>query len=1263
MTAFQDLDRELLQKLLLGELPSAEVERLAAQYADDDRLAELGESLVAHDETLDELLHNHETALDVAGERLVERLLVRLRPKLARTSERDATEAYQPEAGTEPRSLEMTVALPGRLEYYQPIKVLGQGGMGTVYLAEDTRLGRNVAIKTLRYELAINPQAKERFLREARSAAMLEHDNIVPIYSVGEADGTPFLAMPLLKGEPLNALIEQTNGPLPISTVIGVAREVASGLAVAHERGLIHRDIKPGNVWLEAPTGRAKILDFGLAKAAEVVDAGTAESNLTASGAIVGTPAYMAPEQANGDPVDGRADLFSLGCILYEMLSGQRAFSGPTTFSILMNLASQTPTAPDRLSALCPPALSQLVMQLLEKDPAKRPASAAKFIEALDHLDLSATSVPTNEPPTRLSQPAAQAVGWAARASLLTQTRPSRLRSGAAVFAAMGLLVCIGAAILFGGQIVRVITNTGELVVRIDDPSVEVRIIQNGLVVRDKTGDREFELSAVDGMIEVLEKNGVKLTTKKFQLTRGGNATISVTAPELAVARKEVGHTQVAANKVEPAPIASPPALPLADKADPFVLVHAGGKSREEFGSLDGALGALTDGDVIEVYGNGPFTLGIVKVQTKGLRIKAGKGYRPQFVLSKKSSGHYHWFEIDNAVLDIEGCDFRCGTSVVFSFMAGTGPVWEFRNCRLLGATVGFINYQGPHLRFIDCLISGFNPNGSEGFGPHGVASHLEMKNTIVRSAGYHYLNPPCNEGAKGSWQVDLQHNTMLVSGGLIMTMRRKEHGKTQVAATGNLLQVSGVSQNQVLKEMGGWLGRNNLYVGRQVLSTLAKGAKEPRPGLAAWAEFWGADEQGGLEADWAHFAWDEVRRKGQDPQGVIQALTPVTTELILQHGPALQNLGPQWDLAGPGEAYVRALAATGKTISKDQLRPAPADDGPFVVLRNDQLVRGYADLKDAVAAAGNADVVEIRTDEPIGRFVVTGDQKRLLTIRAAPGYRPVIDGGFDFASKNLTLIIEGLHFRKGPLGAGLGGSSTEFAIQNSIARLANCSFSSDTDFYGARVPRNGINGPKFETADGKVGEIVNCLIPGIVATTLPKGGKLVIRNSVVGQVSFNMSSSGRRDLELERSVVWNPVSDYGAIQTNTSDPQKIKAELVVSARHTLFETGLRFISLNGGVDLTGWTGVGNVYRVGHRTWAAQDGWPGTIGLADWQLRWKSDKDSIEADPVDYVPQQWRLLPSGPGYQAGPNGQDLGADVSRIAIINHPTTRSKVEND
>lgn len=1248
MAASRDFDQDIMQKLLLGELPSADVERLAAKYADDERLSKVAESLTGQHETLVDLLHNHETQVDVDGELLVARLLVRLKPDLSGKLEDSPAAGFQNEAGIERNSVGLPINLPGWLEFYRPLKVLGQGGMGTVYLAEDTRLGRNVAIKTLRPELAVNAQAKERFLREARSAAMLEHDNIVPIYSVGEADGTPFLAMPVLRGESLSTLIQRTNGPLPVSTAVRLAREVALGLAAAHERGLIHRDIKPANIWLEAPSGRVKILDFGLAKAAEVANSSDVQSALTATGAIVGTPAYMAPEQANGDLVDGRADLFSLGCVLYEMLSGQRAFSGSTTFSILMSLANQTPIAPDIYSPQCPPALSRLVMQLLEKDPAKRPPSAAAVVQALDHLDGLSCVAPTEVLPAPLPRPTAQAVGWAARASLIAQTRPQSLRSEIAAIVATCLLACMGVAIVFGGQIVRVITNTGELLIDIDDRTVEVRIIQNGLIVKEKTTNREFELTAVDGQVEVLEKNGIKLTTKRFQLTRGGTATITVTVPEIVAAREASRTTQLAANDLKQELIASV----LADKANPFVLIHPNGEGREEFGSLEGALGALNDGDMIEVHGNGPFTLGSILLRGKDLRLRAATGYRPQLVMSKHLSTYY-WFEIDKGDVDIEGCDLRCGNGMVCQCFRGTGESWTFRNCRLLGSDVGMMSYEGSQLRFIDCLISGFAAPGYEGFGPGTGNCHLEMINSIVRNQGYQMLQVRSDPDAKGTWTVNLQHNTLYVKGGLILQMGRKKYAQTRVAASANLMNVLGVANNAVLKEIGGWQGRDNLYVGRQALMTVLEEVKDPVAGLKAWAEFWGADEERGHEAEWAHYAWDEVRRQGSDPQRAIQVLSPIAASLASQHGPAFQELGPDWALVGPGDAYVCALEAAGKLVALDQLRPAPLADGPFVLIHADKVVRGFAKIGDAVAAAVSGDVIEIRTDDPFGRCPLQGDQPRQLTIRAAPGYRPVAEDGFDFASKNLSLVIEGLHFSKFPLGAGLGGDSTEAAVQNSIARVANCSFTSQSDFvrFAGRLSRNGINGPRFESADGKPGEIVNCLIPGMVSMTLPANGKLLVKNSVVSQIQILAATSGARALELERCIVWNPCGDTTSIEFKATNPQKVKSEIVVSARHTLFESGARFIFSHEGTRVTRWTGAGNVYRVGHRVWLTEPAKPGAIGLADWKRLWNSDADSIEADPVDYAPQQWKLLPGSPGYRAGPDGQDLGADISRIATI------------
>ena len=254
--------------------------------------------------------------------------------------------------------------------------------MGAVYLAEDTRLHRKVAIKTMRPELAANKSNRERFVREARAAAAVEHDNIVPILHIGEApDGTPFIAMPFLQGEMLDSRLKRQ----PVATLgllVKVAREVADGLAAAHAKGLIHRDIKPGNIWIEGDLTskeagqqirRCKILDFGLARSV-----GNEDAQLTASGAILGTPAYMAPEQARGERVDHRADLFSLGVMLYRMATGTMPFKGPTAMAVLIALTTETPPPVRTLAPNLPPALTELIDRLMCKDPAAPPQSAAE---------------------------------------------------------------------------------------------------------------------------------------------------------------------------------------------------------------------------------------------------------------------------------------------------------------------------------------------------------------------------------------------------------------------------------------------------------------------------------------------------------------------------------------------------------------------------------------------------------------------------------------------------------------------------------------------------------------------------------------------------------------------------------------------------------------------------------------------------------------------------------------------------------------------
>lgn len=268
----------------------------------------------------------------------------------------------------------------GTFGRYRVLKKLGQGGMGAVYLGYDPKLERKVALKVMLPQFAASDDARRRFLREARTAAMVRSDHVVTIIDVDEERGIPFIAMQYLLGHPLDQYLK-TKGELPLAQALRVAREAALGLAAAHELGLIHRDVKPGNVWLEAPKGRVKLLDFGLARVEND------DTHLTNTGAVMGTPAYMSPEQARGEHVDHRTDLFSLGVMLYRLSTGKMPFRGATTMAVLTSLAVDTPTPARQLKPELPAPLEAVINKLLAKNPAERFQTAMEVVVALREIE------------------------------------------------------------------------------------------------------------------------------------------------------------------------------------------------------------------------------------------------------------------------------------------------------------------------------------------------------------------------------------------------------------------------------------------------------------------------------------------------------------------------------------------------------------------------------------------------------------------------------------------------------------------------------------------------------------------------------------------------------------------------------------------------------------------------------------------------------------------------------------------------------------
>ena len=321
---------------------------------------------------------------------------------------------------------------PERIGPYEIRGRLGAGGMGVVYLGWDPRLDRSVAVKTLRSERVQDIDARDRFLKEARAVAAVSHPNVTQIHDIGEQDGSIWFAMEYLEGIALDRMLAE-QGPLTAERAVDFVRQAARGLEAAAERGIIHRDIKPGNLVLSAD-GKLKVTDFGLAKHT------AADTDVTSSTVFIGTPDYIAPERAAGDPVDLRSDIYSLGATFYELVTGQPPFSGPNPVAVISkHLRDSVPPPREIRSGLSYP-LNLLILRMLSKDPARRPQDYGQLVRQLDRLPVETTKVESvaaavaAAPPARRSRAGLIAAGVAV--ALVAVVIVSRFTGSAADVAA-----------------------------------------------------------------------------------------------------------------------------------------------------------------------------------------------------------------------------------------------------------------------------------------------------------------------------------------------------------------------------------------------------------------------------------------------------------------------------------------------------------------------------------------------------------------------------------------------------------------------------------------------------------------------------------------------------------------------------------------------------------------------------------------------------------------------------------------------------------
>ncbi|GAA4420918.1 serine/threonine-protein kinase [Bremerella cremea] len=392
----------------------------------------------------------------------------------------------------------------GRFGRYEILEVLGRGGTGIVMRGYDPSLDRHSAIKVLSPELAASAAARKRFSREAKSAAAVVHEHVVPIQTVDEENGLPYLVMPVLEGRSLESRVRK-NGPLEVREVLRIGKQVASGLAAAHAQGLIHRDVKPANILLNHGVERVVITDFGLARAAD-------DASMTQSGTLVGTPQYMSPEQARGESLDGRSDLFSLGSVLYFMCTGHSPFRADTTMGVLTRITTASPRPLTEHNPDIPDWLDQIVRKLLSRDPEER------YGTALEVESLLGQWLAHLQDPTRVPRPA--------------EPKPTNFGNGNSritrwVAAGFGAF-----ALMLAGILITLETGKGTLTIESFAEDVAVRIKKGDETYRRLTvtkGENNVRLAAGKYELEIEGKvDGFTLEDGEVTLTRGDEKIVRI---------------------------------------------------------------------------------------------------------------------------------------------------------------------------------------------------------------------------------------------------------------------------------------------------------------------------------------------------------------------------------------------------------------------------------------------------------------------------------------------------------------------------------------------------------------------------------------------------------------------------------------------------------------------------------------------------------------------------------------------------------------
>jgi serine/threonine protein kinase len=858
-----------------GNCPSLDELRAILDAADPVREARLA----AHLESCDPCRANLEV---LAGEEVVSRSNLRILnvpdsidgPSLSRIvsqSERpiDAMETrFEPSspASVQPFLLETSddPESMGRLGRFQVVRQLGRGGMGVVFLARDPMLGRQVAIKVLNPQFIGDRSAQERFQREARAAATINHANLVTIYSAEMSGPNLLLVMEYVDGYSLQERLRQL-GKIALPELLRIGIQVALGLAAAHAHGLVHRDIKPGNILLAQPNNLAKITDFGLAQAIDDPEA-------TASGLILGTPAFMAPEQAQGREVDQRADLFSLGSLFFTMHAGRPPFEGPT-MAVIRKVADNPPPSLMEIDPQTPPWLAELVCRLHAYHVEDRLISATDVARILKaHLDAlrQGTAVPNASPPPvpaiapatlEIADPRAETVRSPEQAVSAPPPPPFKPVRLSISNQSMTHTLLASSSPLHAIPPLPPGTPLGAPSGSFSSSSAQA-IAAPPVLPPPLLEMAEFAMPASAMPLSSPRQRRKKSSTVILRM-------LGAVAALLALVAAAVGLMQNNRSALPPGSAS-------------FFILAADGKLRTSYNDLAAAVQQAQSGDTLEIRGNSTYRIAPMQIHGKALRIRAAKESHPKFTVSPAAAGA--WLETD-APLTLEGLDIvnaKSGTaSLPGSLIQVRGASFRAGCCRFVheGGSPLLIAEGAPSIDVRHCLL--IDPHGAclEASGKKSVGQcQLALENSIVAGKGFLLLHQI--PSVPLTTNVHLRRNTIVVHEGIRL------HGAPENGKFNWLLATHFDTQNDVFDVDQVMLALQFDGVSTDEAQRISKLSRNEADaaGNGAWHKFLAGRVGAGLAGLKKTVTWqtDNDVRSGQAPlAAIVSSEAPGTLNIL----------------------------------------------------------------------------------------------------------------------------------------------------------------------------------------------------------------------------------------------------------------------------------------------------------------------------------------------------------------------------------------------